>query len=613
MAEKKQQIRRPDEMPEHRAQLPHSSHSLSHGSAITATNGHLMPVYCDFLNAGEVVDLAIPFELITEPLVSYARAHLTVHTEFFFVPMQLLYQPFGDWYYNVKEQFSTQFEDAVRKLPLLDLESTLDIVQINRASADFLSQECYGRRVARLFDLLDYPSNYIFMSPDYDFGENDPLLFYSTFPYGLLAYNCIYEYFYRLDNRETFRPQLFNVDKFYSTGLITLSNTDLLRMCSIKYRPLDNDYFTDMKVSPIVDVLNMNVQSELAVADSWLSRRSFDGSISILSSGNVGSPSGSSGSPLYQVDPSSSVISNFGFKTFIGTGSNARVNGQDINTANIRAMFASEKLWSITGRAKKRYDDQTLAHFGFKVPHDPKHEISRFGHDVTPIDIGMVIATGASSETPLGEIAGKGRAELKSPKHHRFTAPCHGVVMAIMSIVPEIYYNKYRSKYTVVRSRDDLYTPEYDHLGMQPIFGYEEGYGIYTNINGTEVDNASKILGWQYRYEQWKRRFNKVSPAFNDYGVRKTWMVSRSAQINPFVQSGMVNLPNTESYYSFLHSPLSANSIFVPQYSGLWSEQFDENPSSAQMYDLDPYTITLDILSSKLSTMSDYSLPRLDA
>lgn len=620
MADKKQLIRRPDEMPDHRAQLPHSSHSLSHGSAITATNGHLMPVYYDFLNAGEVVDLAIPFELITEPLVSYARAHLTVHTEFFFVPMQLLYQPFGDWYYNVKEQFSTQFEDAVRKLPLLNLEGVLDSVYENRANADFLSQECWGRRVARLFDLLDYPSNYIFMGPDYEFGDSDPLLYYSTFPYGLLAYNCIYEYFYRLDNRETFRPQLFNVDKFYSTGLIIPSNTDLLRMCSIKYRPLDNDYFTDMKVSPIVDVLNMNVQTELAVADSWLSRSSFTGAGSqvspVLHSGSVGYDSGlqdGSVSPnLSTHNPSNSIQTQFGFTAFGRTGSNL-VNGMDINTANIRAMFASEKLWSITGRAKKRYDDQTLAHFGFKVPHDPKHEISRFGHDVTPIDIGMVIATGASSETPLGEIAGKGRADLKNPKHHRFTAPCHGVVMAIMSIVPEIYYNKYRSKYTVVRSRDDLYTPEYDHLGMQPLFGYEEGYGIYTDSGGVEVDNASKIVGWQYRYEQWKRRFNKVSPAFNDYGVRKTWMVSRSAQVNPFVSSGFVNLPNTESFYSFLHSPLSANSIFVPQYSGLWSERFDENPTSAQMYDLDPYTITLDVQSSKLSTMSDYSLPRLDA
>ena len=40
----------------------------------------------------------------------------------------------------------------------------------------------------------------------------------------------------------------------------------------------------------------------------------------------------------------------------------------DIRYANIRAMFANEKLWSITGRAKKHYDDQTLAHFGFEVP-----------------------------------------------------------------------------------------------------------------------------------------------------------------------------------------------------------------------------------------------------
>ena len=124
MADKKQQILRPDEMPEYRNQVPHSTHSLNHGSAITATCAHLMPVFHDFLNAGEVLNYQLTFELITEPLVSYAQARIVVHTEYFFVPLELIYQPFGDWYYNIRSQYSSMFGDDVeRKLPTFDLAS----------------------------------------------------------------------------------------------------------------------------------------------------------------------------------------------------------------------------------------------------------------------------------------------------------------------------------------------------------------------------------------------------------------------------------------------------------------------------------------------------------
>lgn len=250
---------------------------------------------------------------------------------------------------------------------------------------------------------------------------------------------------------------------------------------------------------------------------------------------------------------------------------------------------------------KKHYDDQTLAHFGFKVPHDPKHQISRFGHDVITLDIGMVIATGASADTPLGEIAGKGRAN-GAATHRRFTAPCHGVVMAIMSIVPDLYYYDYRAKYTMVRDRSDFFTPEYDHLGMQPLFGYECGYG-------TDGNHDAQIIGWQYRYEQWKRRFNKVSNAFGYYGTRKTWMVTTYPSYGSIVPGS----PNREDYLAFMHNPFECNSIFVPQYSGQWSSAFDSERNSAMIYDLDPFNITMHIQASLRSEMSDYSLPRLDA
>lgn len=606
MADNRQVIRRPDEMPEHRAQIPRSSHDLGHDTTFTATCAHLMPVFYDFLNAGEEINLGFDFRLRTMPLDSAAMCSLAVHTEYFFVPMQLLYQPFSDWYYDISEQFSSLFfEEGTtagqieKKLPQLSITG---VMQAASSGREYPGYESTNLRVARLFDMLDYPINELETASE-DPDPDSPITGYSTFPYGLLAYNCIYQYFYRLDSREVFDPKTFNVDRFFSTGSISDFTTRINRCCTIKYRPVDNDYFTDIKVSPVVDVLNMNVENELAVAGSWLSRSTLtgsSGSLNVLRSGSVGVNGGTNNgatSPLSSINnPSSQIQSNFGFSALITTS--VPGNGLDINTANIRAMFASEKLWSITGRAKKRYDDQTLAHFGYNVPHDVKHEITRFGHDVVPIEIGEVIATGASENVPLGEIAGKGYAGQRNHRH-KFQAPCHGVVMMIMSIVPKINYYDYRSKYTVMRTRDDLYTPEYDHLGMQPLFGYEMGYsGDYVN----------SVAGWQYRYEQWKRRFNKVSLAFSPRGSKGSWQLSRQPH---YFDDHEFDVANRQSYSRFVHYPWELNSIFVPQYNITWSESYEDN--IAMIYDLDPFVISGHITAQLLSTMSDYSLPKLDA
>ena len=57
-----------DQMPDYQAQLGRTGHSLSHDLSFTSTCGHLLPVFHDFLNAGETVTLGFDFNLRTQPL-----------------------------------------------------------------------------------------------------------------------------------------------------------------------------------------------------------------------------------------------------------------------------------------------------------------------------------------------------------------------------------------------------------------------------------------------------------------------------------------------------------------------------------------------------------------
>ena len=97
-------------------------------------------------------------------------------------------------------------------------------------------------------------------------------------------------------------------------------------------------------------------------------------------------------------------------------------------------MFANEKLAMITGRTRKNYDSQVLAHYGVDVPHDVKHDISLIGKDTFKLRLVRLLLW-LLLMLPLGELAGKGRA-YGNGERHKFTAPCHGVVMTIFSVEP---------------------------------------------------------------------------------------------------------------------------------------------------------------------------------
>lgn len=611
----------PDFMPEFKANLPRTSHVLSHQFNFTATTAHLNPIFHTIINPGETIKLGFDFNLRTQPLDSAAFAVLKTHTEYFFVPFSLLYQSFDQVYYGISDQWSSALASnlASRNLPVLDFNNIILQLYTHRSSSvpGLLSgnSESIGQSSIRLFDLLGYNPIGI-ACPD---SEGTHYVNFNVFPYPILAYNCIYQYYYRLDARESFVPKTFNWD-LYPTGSVVDSNDFFKEYCLMHYRPVDNDYFTDIKVSPIVDVLNLSSKSNFSLAKSWLTRSDVTGT-PVLSSGSSGGVSSNiPGSPLYSNNrvPAANVQTNFGFTgdvfTFGGTTDYVSRNGFDINTANIRAMFANEKLWSITGRAKKNYDDQTLAHFGFSVPHDVKHEISCFGHDVSDISIGEVISTSATSGAPLGEIAGKGYGRQNSNKH-TFTAPCHGVIMVLFSVVVDRNYEGGIAKHNMVVNANDLYQPEYDHLGMQPLFAYETNFFDYPSA--LSDGDPNELYGWQYRYEQWKRRYNRINGAFrNQSGSLKTWCPSFTPYLSNSSSTGQTkngNLANTQSYQYFMNYPTDCNQIFLAQYPNAWSTSFETWQGWSAIYDFDPFVINGYIDSVLVSTMSDYSLPRLDA
>lgn len=304
-----------DQMPEYRANLPRTGHNLSHDFAFTASVAHLLPVFHDFVNPGETVTLGFDFRLRTQPLEAAAMSKLKTHTEYFFVPMQMLFQGFSDWYYGIHDQYSSNFLKSTSggdfifpqlALPKVSLSTLFTKIYNSRTSIGLGSGSYYayageavGRSAYRLFDMLGFRAQGIC-----DGVVTDPSLG-SVFPYQLLAYNSIYEHYYRLDTREVYNPVYSNVDRYFDTGII---DPDwFFQGCITRLRPYDSDYFTDLKVSPIVDPLNLNNKSALEAAKDFLTR---DGYVT------SGAPGGANtlDSPFSYNNPSSNIQTQFGMK-----------------------------------------------------------------------------------------------------------------------------------------------------------------------------------------------------------------------------------------------------------------------------------------------------------
>lgn len=612
--------------PTHQAQLSKSMHDLSHTFDFTSAPGMLLPLEHDVLNPGESIRCKVDLsQTRTLPLAQAAYLDLDLHVDYFFVPFDILFSNFSSFIYQVRDNFSSNFMSDGTGLPLLSMENaklTLYHIRTTYPNPSGLNGlfDSYGAGAIRLLDHLGLGT----LNTDTGQGVENRFYNPNVFPYQLLAYNAIYQYYYRLDDYEKLDNSTFNVDKYFNTAIP--DSTTLLNRpwFELHYRPRYMDYFNSLKNSPIVSPTNIETSpAALPLAKNWLSRESYPGE-PIITNGYQGASDNVTSSP--NASPKvHRVNTNFGFQFNLATlGSATIVNGADINTANLRALFANEKLWTITGMSRKTYDAQTLAHFGFNVPTDVKHEVQKIGSHVYPLKVGEVISTAGTDNQPLATVAGKGYAYDDPSKEISFTAPCHGVFMAIYSASVRRNYCNLWQKHNAVATWQDFYQPEFDNLGMQPLFDFEAVADVFDDGSGA-VNPFGVILGWQYRYEQFKRRPNRTTLAYINSapnvpkpGPFSAWSVSEE----PFygatkdVNTSLSNtgIPSDLWNWVLKESPHALDDLMAVSYDGAWHESGDVNfmLNPSQVYSNDPLSHHAFVDYHKMSTMSAYSLPRLD-
>lgn len=542
----------------------------------------LLPIWFDLATPGDAYYMRHKMPLLrSSQLAAPAMVDVKVHFETFFVPMQMIYEPFENTIYslrNFRSSFYNVFSEDImnNNFPLFDYNYFVTkVINTDNPTNDYHAD---AFRLADLFGLK--PTNFI--------GSNngaEPNV-QSFFPYQLLAYHTIWQYYYRLDDKSQFENEFSNWDKFYNNSEQVKMARDFM---SIHQRPWAFDYYTSIYRSPIVSNNNMQSMVGNRVLQSLISMRSV-----ALPNTGVGVSSDNdniNGYAAYM--PSLDVYDN----------------QRQASTAVIRQIFANEKLAMITGRAKKTYDAQVLAHLGVNVPHDVKHDITMIHHDEYDLNVQEVTSLASTSDAPLGELAGKSYASGQG-ESFKFTAPCHGVMMTIFSVEPNKKYFDTFERCNMITNAFDIPTPEFDRLGNQPMFRGEVGW---TDRTGTDERTNSNIIGWKERYYSFKRKPNKVTYAFG-YFNEQTGINNYSSYMlgfRPFatVSDTVDNYPDSRPDLEnrFYIERNAVDNMCMIKFSYGWKvEESGENWNTTPwlVYARDPFIIDSDIQCKKVSWMS---------
>lgn len=553
-----------------RSRLGKHGHDLSRRLCFTSSCGHLLPVLFDYLSPSDSINIQSDLFTRTQPLKTPAFVRVNEHIDYFFVPMKLIDSYFGNAFYGISDfsnpndnvnpsASSTTFVAPAVLVthPLSTFQAKFLKGNYTHNPGDILSGEEADEfgiglhaNLARLLSHLGYGERVAYSSSPVDAKYDTQV---NLYPFAV--YQRIFSDFYRDSEFTSNNPYNYSLNQFYSNGNAFTSKLEAYftghdGFFKLRYHRTPRDFFTSYKNTPMFS-------SASSIGSYGSDMDDTEGSM-LLSSYGINPEITNKNADLYNQGMSKDGV-------FIGDSNIQQTSF--INLAAIRTAYAIDKLRRITANNGKHYDAQTLAHFGFNVPRGVSDETYYLGSHSQVLQIGEVVSTATTGQgdntSTLGQLAGRGASRGQS-KVIKFTAPCHGFLMAIYSAVPELQYNNFGvDKLNLYSSINDFYHPEFDRLGMQPYY--------MVQFNNSYTSNSKVFLGWNYRYLELKTSFDKVIGAFN-YTLRD-WVPT----LNNGYQTAYLPVNDVTTYFKYV-SPCYLDSVFELSFS---TDIGTDNPSFA--------------------------------
>ena len=575
---------------------PHrSGFDIGRKNAFTAKVGELLPVYWDISMPGDKYKFNIEYFTRTQPVETSAYTRLREYFDFYAVPLRLLWKSAPSVLTQMQDINQIQALSLTQNLALGTYLPSLTLSSLSKAlyylagntsnpaqSLSFLN--CFGfHRSDLTYKLLSYLGygNFIRDNPASDSRwwstslAVDPSTNYSQryvqnnyvnlFP--LLAYQKIYQDFFRWSQWEIANPSSYNVD--YFTGLnpslvdaLPSSGSDYWKsdtMFDLKYCNWNKDMLMGvLPNSQFGDVAVIDLPSSVSgvqVADASGNLHPV-GTATVMNAGIATSPIG--------VDLSSGGV--------INAGSRLSVDMQDIaskfTVLALRQAEALQRWKEISQSGDSDYREQIRKHFGVNLPQALSNMCTYIGGISRNLDISEVVNNNLAAEGDTAVIAGKGVGAGNGS--FTYTTDEHCVVMCIYHAVPLLDYTiTGQDGQLLVTDAESLPIPEFDNIGMEVL--------PMTQIFNSPKASVANLFnaGYNPRYFNWKTKLDVINGAFTT--TLKSWVspVTESLLTGWFgfgYQEGDVN-ENTRvvlNYKFFKVNPSVLDSIFGVNADSTW-------------------------------------------
>lgn len=433
---------------------------LSYEKKFTADMGYLYPVMCDEVVPGDVFKIGNSCVIRMQPLVAPIMHKIDVSVHYFFVPYRLLWD---DW-----EIFITGDIDG-------DDETEFPTWEPLTVDSD----------EGNLWDYLGYPITDTPGTPRDPEGTRP-----SMFPRS--AYAFIWNEYFRDENVDTELD--FDVDN--------VSVYQLLK------RRWQKDYFTSALpwqqrgTSPALPVVTTGDVDFTDVVDypggAGLDVKLAQGGYETLHA---------SDSSAYESELVDALNKN------VFTASSTA-----FDVADLRLAFQIQKWMELNARAGVRYTEFLRAHFAV-APRDERLQRPEYiGGSKQPLIISEVLQTSEDGATPQGNLAGHG-ISAGSKFVGKYAVREFGLIMGLMSIMPEPLYEDGIDRQWIKETRYDFMFPEFVNLSEQPIYQAE----LYVTHNNETANKT--VFGYAGRYDEMRVKRNMICGAMrSDFDY---WHISR--------------------------------------------------------------------------------------
>lgn len=567
---------------------------LSFRNLFTAKVGELLPVMCKEVIPGDKFNINVSSFTRTQPVQTAAFTRLREYYDFYFVPMRLLWDKFPAFITqtNNPTHASSLVKSAdVSQMPYMNASDMWDLIALvysTCAKFDYLNNNLASNwlndvgipRIYGMMKLLHYlgygdieqtcKNNYDSETGDFYnpiTGKKPSEVSSATFtdmalsPFPLLAYQKIYQDYFRYQQWEKSAPYTCNLDYLMSSPFKLNIMNDLspcfaspesdrypkYTMFDLRYANYKKDLFTGILPSPqfgdtaVASPIFGNASGTIQLSNPTEHQTAFDMTIS---------------------EAPVSLQNNLGLSIFA-----------------LRQAEFLQKWREITQSGNLDYREQLEKHWNVRTSRFQSDMCDYLGGTGTNLNINEVVNQTLTDAEQNANIAGKGTGSASGSISREFNE--HGILMCIYHCEPILDWANIGLDRLCTKVTADSYAiPEFDSLGMEALPATDLCFtdGKFTNPYIPDpvedlfpfLHNFSRFapLGYVPRYIDYKISKDVVNGSF--LSTMKDWVSPLTFDdilkryLLDFTPGGASYTQNTNvSYETFKINPHVVDSIFA--------------------------------------------------